>query len=379
MPKGKPKARPATQEDEDQEALDAGAVEVSERMGSLIELTEAMRDEAESVMLCSYDPQKKTMDFIDRMPVEEFSFELVREEYGGGTYVVLFMGDKGKILKREIVRVAAQFKGKWTKAGGVAPGTLPEHPTRSMDPQTAMLTGQLAGMKTLVDSQTLMVNNLVTALVGKAAETKEGKDPLEVGMQIAALIKGDGGGGGGREMVKDLADTMREGFKLGMEVANPDEGFRPVLDALVPPVTRVLEAYLPGPKDGQPAALPPAGAQPAGPKLVKPEGPPVDLSKAPWLVHLRPFIGEIQGWAKAGWNPEAYVGSMVARMPDNILDEIEAAAADPQFVEHALEALPAPFQAYRAWLTKALEELKATVTAPEGKHDEEEDETPGQG
>ncbi len=99
----------------------------------------------------------------------------------------------------------------------------------------------------------------------------------------------------------------------------------------------------------------------------------LDFSKAPWLVHLRPFIKEIEQGARTGWDPASYVQFMLSRMPDNILDEIEAAAkADPEFTAHALAALPAPFRAYTAWLTKALDALKVQVQQQEEKGEEEE-------
>jgi hypothetical protein len=72
---------------------------------------------------------------------------------------------------------------------------------------------------------------------------------------------------------------------------------------------------------------------------------------------------------------------MLARLPDNVLDEIEVASRSATFIEDALTAMPAPFQAYRAWLTKALTAIKEQV-APEGGPalvDEEEGEPSGGG
>jgi hypothetical protein len=370
MPKGKPKHLPVPVEDEEEEEQ----VEVSEGMMNLMETLQDLGDRAESVMLTRWDPEKKKKQYVATIPVPQFTFDYVRDTHGGGDFTASTTDKRGKVVNNQAFSIEGPKKELGVVPAAATPTPTPTGGGASL--VESRLTGELAGLKTVVDSQTTMVNNLLAAMIGKAAKGSD-KDPLEVGMQIAALIKGDGGGSS-KEFVKDLADSMRDGFKLGMEVANPDDSFKDVIAALAPPVTRVLEAYLPGP-GGTPPAVPPPVQRP---QLVKPEVPAMDFSKAPWLVHLRPFMGEIQGWAKAGWDPAAYVGSMVARIPDNILDEIEAAAqSDPQFVEHALEALPAPFQAYKGWLTKALEELKAEVTAPEDKADEEEDEpgaAPGQ-
>lgn len=311
-----------------------------------------------------------TLATLVSLPFEGFDEDVLAQHYGGGKYVLTFYkGDE--YLGSDIVTLDDSLKPGLPEA---VPSVVPHG---GMSPESAMMLGQMKGFEALIQAQGVMMQGLLTALAGKKGEEK---DPLDVGLKIAEIIKGAGRGGDGapsvKEMIGDMAETFREGIKFGQLAHAPvEKGFGDVIEALVPPVTKALEAAASQGRVAAPAPAPRAVRPPA-----QPEAPPVDLSKAPWLVHLRPFINEIATWAKQGWDPEAYVISMLARLPDNVLDEIEAASHSVTFIEDALASLPAPFQAYRAWLTKALEAIKVQV-APEGPAlvEEDEDEDGGGG
>jgi len=364
--KGTPIRVPSEPEEQDPQEFT-----VSEKMGNVMELISRMGDQVEAVMLNEWNAERKKKEYLMTIPVEQFSMDYVREQFGGGDYITTFLDESGAACGGGAFTISKKFVGKTTTP------TLDGAPRGTMDPSTAFalaqMNGHTKGLEMLVQSQGAMMQGLLTAIAGKKGE---GQDPLDVGLRIAEIIKGSSRGDGPsiREMVGDMAETFREGIKFGQLAHTPAEkGFADVLEPLIPAVGRALEAAA-----DQGKILPAKTAAPRTPQ--QPEAPSVDLSKAPWLAHLRPFINEIATWAKNGWDPGAYITSMVARIPDNVLDEIFEASKSPTFIEDALASLPVPFQAYKAWLTKALAELREQVQPePEGGADEEEDDEAGQG
>jgi hypothetical protein len=318
-----------------------------------------------------------TIVSLPSMPFEGFDEDAVAARYGGGRYFLRFykgddfLGSDSFEIDDSVRPIDAAPVGMARTASGMP-----------LDPLAAMMAGQMEGLKLLVASQGKMTEALMMALVSGGNRRNE-KDPIDVGLQIAGLLK-EATGGVERLGIKDMAETFREGLSLGRGLSGGDEGLVGVARELAPAVGDALQsiADIERHKRGIPVAPRTGKALPSGTAPTPaPRADPapaggnagIDLSKAPWLAHLQPFLREIATWAQQGWDPEAYVTSMVARMPDNVVAEIDAAAQDPAFVETALAALPAPFLAFRAWVTKALASLKEQVKEPEEGHEEDDD------
>jgi hypothetical protein len=342
---------------------------VSEKMGNIMELINRMGDQVESVMLNEWNAERKKKEYLMTIPAEQFSMDYVREQFGGGDYIATCLDEQGAACGGGAFSISKKFVGKHDAA------TPPLEGVRgTMDPSMAFaiaqMSGHTKGLELLVQSQGAMMQGLLTAIAGKKSEEN---DPLDVGLRIAEIIKGSSRSDGPsvKEMIGDMADTFKEGIKFGQLAHSPvEKGFGDILEPLIPAVGRALEAAA---SQGRvlPATTPHAPRQPET---------TVDLTKAPWLAHLRPFINEIATWAKNGWDPGAYITSMVARIPENVLDEIFEASKSPTFIEDALASLPVPFQAYKAWLTKALAALREQVKPDEeGEQHEEDEEEAGQG
>lgn len=381
---GKPKAKRLADRIEEVLAEDEGAVEevISGEEAETYEKYGRIRqklggNEAGRVKIRCWQ-KDGSLATLPSLPFEGFDEDVLARHYGGGRYVLTFY--KGEeYLGSDIVTLDARVKAGEIDADPAA--AIAPRSGNGLSPEAAMMIGQMKGFEALIASQGVMMQGLLTALAGKRGG--EDRDPLDVGLKIAEIIKGAGASHEGpsvREMVGDMAETFREGIKFGQLAHAPvEKGLGDVIEQLIPPVTKALESAANQgrvfPKRPRPAAPVPAGTPQ--------ETPTVDLSKAPWLVHLSPFINEIASWAKNGWDADAYIGSMVARLPDNVLDEIEVAARDPQFIEKALDSLPAPFQAYRAWLTRALTSLKEQVQPEDGSpvlvQDDDDDDGDGGG
>ncbi len=320
-----------------------------------------------------------TIKSLYSMPFDGFSEDAVALRYGGGLFICRFYkGDE--LLGVDTFEIEGEPRTWRPEEEAAAPAMGGKG--MALDPMTALMVGRMQGLEALLASNSKTTEALMLALVG-SRNTEREKDPLDVGLKIAALLK-EASSGVERLGIKDMAETFRDGLNMGRAITSPEEGLGTVVDKLLPSVTSTLDNLLDieRQKRGMPPAmtprLPPGGATtgPASAPRADPEptgATMLDLSKAPWLIHLRPFIKEIEQGARTGWSPESYVQFMISRMPDNILDEIEAAAkADPEFTAHALAALPAPFRAYTAWLTKALDALKVQVQQQEGRDEEEE-------
>jgi hypothetical protein len=312
-----------------------------------------------------------TLATLPSLPFEGFDEDVLAQHYGGGKYVLTFYkGDE--YLGSDIVTLDPSIK-----PGGLGDAETPAIARTGLGPEAAMMMGQMEGFKALIQSQGVMMEGLLKALAtGRTADAANGKDPLDVGLRIAEIInrRGAGDGPSVKELVGDMAETFREGIKFGQLAHTPAEkGLGDVIEPLIPAVGRALEAAA-----SQGKVLP---MQPRASRAAPQPEATVDLSKAPWLAHLNPFINEIATWARAGWNPEAYVTSMVARLPDHVLDEIFEAGKSPTFIDDALASMPVPFMAYKAWLTKALTSLREQVQPEEtgGPGEEEDDDEDGQG
>lgn len=352
-------------------------IEVSEQAANLIETMDEMQNQAEYVWLCEFEPTTGNTLMLEKIPVLDFSFEKVRDEYGGGSYAALFY-KKGRICARSNFRVSPLFQG--TRRAPPAPTTAADPgPSRIglVDPAAAQLAGELAGMRMLVASQGSMVNALLAAVAGKSngvVPAASGADPLDAGLKIAALVReamGDRKQADPVSMAKELRESWREGLNLGKSIMNPEpaeEGFGSVISSLIPLAERAIDK-IPLPAMSNVPALPsgPTLVRESNPLPPKKETPTVDLTKAPWLAHLHPVMGEIANAAKQGWEQETYIPFLVSRLPVSVIDEIELASRAPTFVDDALAALPAPFLMYKAWLTKAL-----TILAEEVKPEPEE-------
>lgn len=347
------------------------------------------------------------------MPLLNFSEDALIDRYGGGTYNLRFYRG-AEYLGSTTIHVDESQRAKpdpndpalQVGAAAVAAGASP---AAAADPRMAFVEGQTMGLKMLVESQSTLVNGLLGALVSRAGNAAPAADPLDVGLKIASAITSAQQGHGGpsaRELVSDMAETFREGLKFGQLVNAPEQdSFKGVLDAFASPVAKAIEAQVdierrkvlgpgaapsPAPSPVVTGTVPNGGPAPApnNPSSVPPvpgaSGPPAspmfgDFARAPWLVHLRAFLPEALHWARNGWDAESYVVSLVARIPDHILDEMAGGiqALGEDYVPVVLAALGPPFQPFRTWASAVLVALKEELE-PEPEEEIEPGE-PGDG
>lgn len=341
-------------------------VEVSEGTETVMELLDRLGDKAEAVILNEWNAQTRKREYLETIPTEQFTLDYVRSGWGAGTFVALLTDERNRIIGSRGFTVGARRKiGEEAPSPDGQPAAKP-----GLDPQVIVQQAQIETLKAFAQSQGEMMRGLFGMLAGKKDEVKL-PDPIAMIDKLAstmrALTPPAVAPAAAPADPKMWGEMFREGLEVGKLAAAPEEsGLGEITRTLIPPVVRALDSAVQRERGGAaPLALPAPGAKVE-----------VNFQVAPWLMHLTPFFPEIATWAKQGWDAEAYVGSLVARLPDAVLDEIEQASRDPNFAVTAVGALPLPFQAHRVWITQALEALKTAVTEPPetpGGEEEKED------
>lgn len=367
MPRRRAAAAPPVREDDEElEPLPPEREPVSPEMDSLMDFLERAGDRAESVALFELNPDTNEQEFLERMPKEAFSFDVLRDKYGGGRYIVMALSARNRIVSRETVTISKRIlaKGAADTTAAAAAATRP-----GADPAAylalATMQGQQKGLEAMAASQAQILGAVLAAFGRERGEKSNGdSDPLDVGLRIAEIIKGASAPTLG---VEELVKTFREGLSMGTSMGGGEGGFWEAVKPLVPAVADTLKEAVQTDRARAARALPagaPARAPAAAPSTTTGEQA-MDLTKAPWLAHLTPFVAEIAGWAQRGWDAQALAIAVAARLPEPSYKELALAATRADFVTASLDALPAPYQTYRAYLTEFVEALQEEVLPEE--------------
>lgn len=277
-------------------------------------------EKANTVILMVKNEKTGRLDFIDRIPTEEFSVKDVRDTYGGGSYTTRILDKNGKIITNSGFNIHPRFKGKVdepenrrTEGGGSSEMTL---------------------MRDMMDQQ----NKLLIAVL-----TKGGGGETENLLKLAEVL--NKGGGGQREgaSVKDVLDALDRGIELGkksvgLKTEDDDEekdpfGLGPIAGAVATAIMAKSEQerapQLPAPAPA--AALPPP----------PPKASAIVLPGPTWMVALQPWLKTFERWARENRDVELYCSVFLDQIDEKVYDELMAVAANPQiaFVDNIVGAL----------------------------------------
>lgn len=284
---------------------------------------------------------KGQLAMLDFMSVADFSIDRVMQDWGGGRYV------------------AAAFKQQ-TKMGQIqfeVDESIPKRTPIKENPaaqQVQVVTQgptiedpRIAALERSIQSTNDLMKVMITALVSKQGN---GDGALETGMKIAEMINARTPA---PESMKPAFADLKEIFLAGIEAKEAaegggDEGYLPVIKAFAGPITDLVTHVTKG--GGRPALM--AGSVP----VVHPAPPAVPPGPS-WLVHLRPHLPTLLGWAEAGKDPELYAEVILDNIAPGAQMEIAQAAKDPEFVSQTLQALPM-FTPYSAWAAAVLANIK---------------------
>lgn len=276
---------------------------------------------AKSVILMLKNEKTGRLDFIDRIPTEEFSVKDVRDIYGGGMYAVRILDEHGKIINNSTFNVDPRFKGRSVESDEKKGGA----PSSEFGLMREMLAQQ---------------NQLLIAVLTK--NSGGGGGDVANLLKLAEVLNK---GGGGREgaSVKDVLDALDRGIDLGkksvgLKTEDDDEekdpfGLGPIAGAVATAIMAKSEQE----RTPQLPAPAPAAALPPPP----PKASAIVLPGPTWMVALQPWLKTFERWARENRDVELYCSVFLDQIDEKVYDELMAVAANPQiaFVDNIVGAL----------------------------------------
>ena len=288
-----------------------------------------------------------------RIPLTEFSFDVVRQRNGGGNYEFRITRPN----ERGVQQIARTFSQ-----------TIAGAPRVDVEPATSLPPGGpvavVAAPAVPQPDRIERLERLVTKLA-KRLEQPPAANPLDMLEKVGAIVqsfrKGDGGAGG------DVMQWLRLGLQLGAKQngGQPD-GFDKFLGELAGPFAQLLTA----PNGGAPVTaptMPGVRTTPLAPPAPTMAGDPAAAKLTPvWLQLVAPYLGFVYGWAKAGDDPRQRAQVALAMIPAPQLETLATAAEAADFVQTSLDALPPAFQQppVREWMQQFLTAIESELTEP---------------
>src|SRR2546421_383830 len=227
---------------------------VSEGLVNLGEVLDEFSEQAEAVLLARWNPEKKKRQYVATLPIAQFSFEHVRDTYGGGDYFASLTDKKSRILKTTSFSIDDRFKGGWGGPSAPADGA---RANGGGDPdgtriKLAELEGELRGLRGGGQDRALdpisLIEKLTTVMRSLAPPAPAGPpDPLSA--------------------IDKIVGVVEKVVGVGREIApeRPATDWGHVVDRGVDAVEKILDesraqrvpGVPPAPANGAPPALPP--------------------------------------------------------------------------------------------------------------------------
>lgn len=315
------------------------------------------------VLLRQNDEFPTRWDYLKRIPVSQFSLEAVKAEFGGGCYRGRVIDATGKFIPQDRIEfsIDSRFLPAARFAGGVTP-TIPAAPSPS---------AEIAELRDLISN---VVKSLVAASVHRpaAAPVPElaARDPYDIALRFAEILtKSQAVTVPAAALPTDqLFAVFQKGIELGSGMGAPAAGsdLVPVLQAAAPLFAAIAEKLRA--EAGRPPRLPspiPASGNGAPmnrlPSQVHPAG-----SAPAWLDRVRPYLPQVLAFAREGRDPVETAALVLHELPGSVYDELEEAAAAPDFVE-STQARIGPWGVYDGWLRRLLDAIRAEVLEDAGE------------
>lgn len=298
-------------------------------------------------------------EYVGRITPPEFSLDLVRERFGGGTYEfrVLRRDDRGKerYHRTRTVHIAGAPRplSDALPAGGpvaVVPPPASEE-LRLMREELERSRRARAAMRRKLEELErrppapplewlkVLAPVLLPLLKPSRGGTEDFVRALELGVKL-----GGRGGGGDDSPSGVLVDKALGVVQTIMQGGHPPNGAASSSSQPAPGI-------LPGSTNG-------AGSDVAAAKLV-----PL------WLQKTAPYLPVLASWARAGDDPASRVGFVLGALDSSAREELGAACEAEDFVPRTLAAMPAPFRepALVTWTTRFLQLVQEELAPVDGE------------
>lgn len=263
--------------------------------------------------------------YAGEMSGAEFSLETLLDTFGGGDKTLaIYQG------RQRVTTVKVSLDPTVPPKNPRLPKPVAGAPT----PGTPDLNALLATMAANQMQSATMMTNMMTGMVGSMVQVlgamKPGKDPMEIALEMAKVMKGGDG-----SSPADFLSALKQGMEIGERIGGGGEDADPVmsavskgLDTLGVIVNGVVEhnrASRQIPPAPSVPALPPGPAPPNPALVVAPtsteEPPPVSGTIRPWVAAARPYINQL--FASASFLPPVAAAAAINKnLDDDQFDDL---------------------------------------------------------
>lgn len=331
--------------------------------------------------------------YAGEMSLEGFSLDALLDNYGGGDKTLVFYQGKKRV---ETLRVTLDpslpptnpreqrlaKRDEKNGAGGQGTGLLDMASFMASMAQSQMSNMDMfSKMMMMMQTSSQATMQAMTAMLTARPE----KDPTELAIKMAELMKPNGNGGGGS--AAELLTVFREGVKMATDLSgkdNDDDGTTGLIRDGLGVVGKALEAARPpqvvqvqAPPQQRalpnPSTLPIVPTPPATPPADDPTAP--HANDRPWIVAARPMIPRLAA-ALAFLSGDSAAVELLRRADDNVVQDLMDDVDDetpPGFIGRVTALFPA-FKPSPEWSEQFVETLRANVTAEDEGDDERPDE-----
>jgi hypothetical protein len=335
-----------------------------------------------SVRVTRKGPNDLQHFFIHTWPVNEFSYDMLRNDFGGGEYRLQFLDQGKKYLTMRTIHIAPYFKGRITDP------EIKQIAAESGD-KTAMLAliAQLKNNHTPAgnDTNSMLMplfaammqsqQTMVTALAG-AFQHKDNSSSVEAYMPLMLkMIESRNGGGSStiREQIDALA--MLNDFKAGKRPAlPPEEKEEGLLSTLTKTLAPLVMSYLAS-KTGQmpqmpqmalSSGMPPQSSQPPGNSTSASAAPMAEVftgdpSKDSIITQIRSFLPYLIKAASTN-KPVGPILQYIESASDNELDALHDILQSEDWLKVLFDNHPGVIQ-FAPWFHSLRNEFLKEETA----------------
>lgn len=298
---------------------------------------DSLGESAKSITLTVQDEKEKTRwNYLARIPLDDFSLEGIKEQYGGGRYRARILDEDQHYVKGGSFAFA--IDGRFKRPSAEVPGPSPSAPPPSS--ASAPESTALGELKEVVRQQGDMMIRLMEKMSSQP-------DPLSMVLKVAEVMKPNAGPSQSMDlagMFGLFSTIFTKGMELGQN-ATGEGGYVPVLKELGAPLLGMLTERL---QKGE------AALEKVNKSGITTVAPP----KATLDSFIKIYMPQLLMLARMGKDPELYADVMLDQVPDIWVEELVGRVQQPDFVDK-LKALYPDIVPHEAWFKKLADSIRA--------------------
>lgn len=302
-------------------------------------------DKAKSITIQSYNRQTRKWDYLEKLEVGAFSLEYVKHTYGGGEYRARILDGDNKYIGHYSFSISSRF-------------------TASID---APLTPSLNSQPVLINTQNDKFDRIERMLeklieVQTLALQKQDKDPLDIALKIAEIVKTNTPQQAPSSTSwSEAFQIFKQGMELGTMGAEGGTSYLPVIEKIGQPALELLNKIVNNDSD----------------KILRKAKEGINNSQSnggskimSFQDYLKKYIPIAVNLAVKGKDPELYADLLLDQIPQSFYEEIYNTFSRPDIVDILAKDYPI-LQPHTEWFKLFVSRVIETLT-PETSVKEDE-------